>query len=53
MEGIDMNYRFREEVRNAKRAAMGEMFRLAKENLKEGDRLINFASGYPSASISG
>lgn len=46
-----MNYRFREEVRNAKRAAMGEMFRLAKENLKEGDRLINFASGYPSAEV--
>lgn len=43
-----MNYQFRDEVRNAKRAAMGEMFNLAKENLKEGDRLINFASGHPS-----
>lgn len=46
-----MIYRFRDEVRNAKKAAMGEMFQLAKENLKEGDRLINFASGHPSTEI--
>lgn len=46
-----MIYQFRNEVRNAKKAAMGEMFRLAKENMKEGDRLINFASGHPSTEI--
>ena len=46
-----MRYRFRDEVYNAKKAAMGEMFNLAKENLKEGDRLINFASGHPSTEV--
>lgn len=46
-----MIYQFRDEVRNAKKAAMGEMFQLAKENLKEGDRLINFASGHPSTEV--
>ena len=30
---------------------MGEMFHLAKENLKDGDRLINFASGHPSPEV--
>lgn len=42
-----MEYLFREEVRKAKKAAMGEMVNLAWENLKEGERLINFASGHP------
>ncbi len=46
-----MEYQFRDEVRNAKKAAMGEMFNLAKENLKAGDRLINFASGHPSTEV--
>lgn len=46
-----MEYQFRSEIRNAKRAAMGEMFNLAKEHLKEGDRLINFASGHPSTEV--
>lgn len=46
-----MIYQFRDEVRNAKRAAMGAMFNLAKENLGEGDKLINFASGHPSTEI--
>ncbi len=43
-----MDYQFRDVVRNAKKAAMGEMFHLAKQNLKAGDKLINFASGHPS-----
>lgn len=42
-----MEYLFREEVRKAKKAAMGEMVNLALEHLKEGERLINFASGHP------
>lgn len=46
-----MKYQFRDEVRTAKRAAMGEMVRLAKTNLKPEDRLINFASGHPSTEI--
>lgn len=46
-----MEYQFRNEVRNAKKAAMGEMFNLAKENLGEGERLINFGSGHPSTEV--
>lgn len=46
-----MIFQFREEIRNVQKAAMGEMFQLAKENLKEGERLINFASGHPSTEI--
>lgn len=46
-----MEYQFRKEVLTAKKAAMGEMFHLAKENLKPGDRLINFASGHPSTEV--
>ena len=30
---------------------MGEMFNLAKQHLKDGDKLINFASGHPSTEI--
>ena len=39
------------EVSIAKNAAMGEMFNLAKDNMKPGDRLINFASGHPSTDV--
>lgn len=46
-----MEYQFRNEVRNAKKAAMGEMFNLAMENLGEGERLINFGSGHPSTEV--
>lgn len=46
-----MEYRFRDEVRYAKKAAMGEIFNLAKEHLSEGDKLINFASGHPSTEV--
>lgn len=46
-----MDYRFRNEVRDAKRAEMGEMYRLAQANLKDGDKLINFASGHPSTEV--
>lgn len=46
-----MEYQFRQEVLTAKKAAMGEMFNLAKENLKPGDKLINFASGHPSTEV--
>lgn len=46
-----MNYQFRSEVHNAKKAAMGEMFNLAKQHLKDGDKLINFASGHPSTEV--
>jgi len=46
-----MDYRFRNEIRDAERAAMGEMYRLAKENLKDGDKLINFASGHPATEV--
>lgn len=46
-----MKYQFRDEVLHAKRAAMGEMFRLAKEGLGPDDKLINFASGHPSTDV--
>ncbi len=46
-----MEYQFRSEVRNAKKAAMGEMFNLAKQHLKYDDKLINFASGHPSTEV--
>lgn len=46
-----MEYQFRDAVKNAKKAAMGEMFNLAKENLQAGDKLINFASGHPSTEV--
>lgn len=46
-----MKYQFREEVLNAKKAVMGEMFNLAKENLKTGGKIINFASGHPSTEV--
>jgi Transcriptional regulators containing a DNA-binding HTH domain and an aminotransferase domain (MocR family) and their eukaryotic orthologs len=46
-----MDYQFRREVRNAKKAAMGEMFNLAKQHLRDGDKLINFASGHPSTEV--
>lgn len=46
-----MEYQFRNEVRDAKKAAMGEMFNLAKQNLKPGEKIINFASGHPSTEV--
>lgn len=46
-----MKYKFRSEVLNAKKAAMGVMFNLAKENLGPNDHLINFASGHPSTDV--
>lgn len=46
-----MNYQFRKEVQVAQKAAMGEMFNLAKENLGVNDKLINFASGHPSTDV--
>ena len=46
-----MEYQFRNEVQDVKKAAMGKMFNLAKESLKEGDKLINFASGHPSIEV--
>lgn len=46
-----MEYQFRREVRSAKKAAMGEMYNLAKKNLNPGDKLINFASGHPSTEV--
>lgn len=46
-----MNYQYRNEVLCVKRAAMGEMFQLAKENLNEEGKLINFASGHPNTEM--
>lgn len=46
-----MDYQFRSEVRSAKKAAMGEMYNLAKANLKIGNKMINFASGHPSTEV--
>ncbi len=46
-----MDYPFRQEVCCARKAAMGEMFYLAKENLSPRDKLINFASGHPSTEV--
>lgn len=46
-----MDYQFRDEVKNAKKAAMGEMYHLAKENMKPEDKLINFASGHPATEV--
>ena len=46
-----MKYQFRDEIRTAKKAAMGEIFNLAKAHLKPGEKLINFASGHPSTDV--
>ena len=46
-----MKYKFRTEVLNVKKAAMGAMFNLAKENLGPNDHLINFASGHPATDV--
>lgn len=46
-----MNYVFRDEIINAQKAAMGEMYNLAKENLRPGAKIINFASGHPSPEV--
>ncbi len=46
-----MDYRFRKEVQIAQKATMGEMYNLAKAHLKEGEKLINFASGHPSTDV--
>lgn len=46
-----MEFVFRQEVKDAQKAAMGEMYNLAKEHLKPGDKLINFASGHPSTEV--
>lgn len=46
-----MNYQFRNEVTGIKKAAMGEMFQLAKEHLEDKGKLINFASGHPSTEV--
>lgn len=48
---IDMKYDFRYEVMNTKKAAMGEMYNLAKANLHPGEKIINFASGHPDTSV--
>lgn len=46
-----MNYQFRKEVQTAQKDAMGEMFNLAKANLRQGEKLINFASDHPSTDV--
>lgn len=46
-----MEYRWKTEVENAKKAAMGELYNIAKKNLTEGEKLINFASGHPDTNI--
>ena len=46
-----MEFSFRYELANAKKAAMGEIYNLAKENLKPGNKIINFASGHPATDI--
>lgn len=46
-----MDYQFRKEVHGAKKAAMGEMYNLAKDNLALGEHIINFASGHPSTEV--
>lgn len=46
-----MNYQFRNEVADMKKAAMGEMFQMAKENLDDKGKLINFASGHPATEV--
>lgn len=46
-----MVYQFREEVGTAKKAAMGEMYHLAKEHIRAGERLVNFASGHPDPEV--
>lgn len=46
-----MEYHFRDEVINIKKAPMGEIFSLAKEHAKESDKIINFASGYPNTDV--
>jgi len=42
---------FRDEIQRAEKAAMGEMFNLAKNNLKDGSKIINFASGHPATDV--
>lgn len=46
-----MKYQFRNEVAGIKKAAMGEMFQLAKENLDDKGKIINFASGHPDTEM--
>lgn len=46
-----MEYKFKTEVVNAQKAAMGEVYNIAKKNLGAGDKLINFASGHPDTNI--
>lgn len=46
-----MQYQFRKPVKDEKKAAMGEMYRIAKENANNGEHIINFASGHPDTEI--
>lgn len=46
-----MEYRFKDEIVHAQKAAMGRIYNIAKQNLAEGDKLINFASGHPDTNI--
>lgn len=46
-----MQYQFRKPVKDAKKAAMGEVYRIAKENAHNGEHIINFASGHPDTEI--
>lgn len=46
-----MEFGFRDELVNAKKAAMGEIYNLAKKNLQPGNKIINFASGHPATDI--
>lgn len=46
-----MKFYYRDEVVNAKKAAMGEIYNLAKESLRPGQKIINFASGHPATEV--
>lgn len=46
-----MEYIFRDELIYAQKAAMGEMYNLAKDNLRPGQKIINFASGHPATDV--
>ena len=48
---IGMKFEFRKEVASAKKAAMGEMYNIAKANSHQGEKIINFASGHPDTGV--
>ena len=45
-----MNYKYTDKMYQLKNTAMAEYTLLARRNMKDGEKLVNFASGYPADS---